>query len=73
MLLIRNAKIEDLKTIVEIEATCFPEAEAAKESSIKERLEVYSKGFFVGELEGQIIGFINGGASDDALVEDEFF
>lgn len=73
MLKIRNANQNDLNNIVAIEAECFPAAEAATEESVKERLSVYSKGFFVGEMDNKIIGFINGAATDLSTIEDEFF
>ena len=72
-LLIRNAISTDLNAIAAIESICFPESEAAPKSAINERLSVYSKGFFVAQLDGQIIGFINGGATDALAIEDAFF
>lgn len=70
---IRNAILEDLHQITTIEARCFPKAEAASKSIFRERMKVFSKGFFVAEIEGRIIGFINGGATDKEHIEDEFF
>jgi ribosomal protein S18 acetylase RimI-like enzyme len=71
--IIRNATMKDLEKIVLIEATCFPAAEAAKEQALRERLEIYSKGFFVGEIDGEVIGFVNGGSTDDTEIKDAFF
>ena len=70
---IRNAVMNDLDKISEIEMLCFPEAEAAPKKVIEERLSVYSKGFFVAEKNGEIIGFINGGSTDNDSLEDDFF
>jgi len=70
---IRTATLADLNTIAEIEATCFPAAEAATKSAIEERLSVYTKGFFVGEVDGQIIGFINGACGNTPVIEDKYF
>ncbi len=71
---IRTATLEDLNRVTEIEATCFPSSEAADKTTMKERLEVYQKGFFVGEIDGEIIGFINGGGAFNAnSIRDEFF
>ncbi len=70
---IRTATLEDLNRVTEIEATCFPSSEAADKTTMKERLEVYQKGFFVGEIDGEIIGFINGGAFNADSIQDEFF
>ncbi len=65
--------MEDLDYVSHIEAECFPEAEAAPKSALKERLSVYPEGFFVAELDGKIIGFINGGLTNHNHIEDVFF
>ncbi len=48
---IRTAVPADLQEIVNIEAECFPAAEAATKVSIAERLAVYSNHFWV-QLDG---------------------
>lgn len=70
---IRRASLSDLNKIVEIEAICFPATEAAKASFIEERLRAYSKGFFVAEIDGKIIGFINGACTNGATIKDKYF
>ena len=72
-LTIRQIKPTDLKTVSAIELTCFPEAEAANYKSFEKRIAVYPAGFLVGELDGEVIGFINGGATNNMTIEDEFF
>lgn len=70
---IRNVLPEDLDSVTEIESVCFPSAEAAKRNVFKDRISSFSEGFFVAELDNQIIGFINGGATNRKHIEDEFF
>lgn len=70
---IRNVLPKDLNRITEIESICFPAAEAASKASLKERMEVFPKGFFVAELDNEIIGFINSGGTDADHIEDAFF
>lgn len=70
---IRNALSNDLNVISKIESICFPSAEAAPKNVLKERIEVFPKGFFVAELNNEVIGFINGGASNENTLEDDFF
>lgn len=70
---IRNASLADLDCITEIEGACFPVAEAANKDIIKKRLNAYSKGFLVGEINNKVVGFINGGAFNARKIEDEFF
>ncbi|MCY6482957.1 GNAT family N-acetyltransferase [Clostridium aestuarii] len=70
---IRNVLPEELDCITEIEATCFPAAEAAPKNVFKERFSVFPEGFFVAELNNEIIGFINGGVTNENHIQDEFF
>lgn len=70
---IRTATMEDLNTIVRIEATCFPSAEAADEESFRKRLEAFSECFWLLEENGEIIGFVNGMVTDCADLMDEMY
>ena len=71
--IIRPVKPEDLDMVTEVEATCFPAAEAATRESFKQRIATFPECFFVAEYEGQIIGFINGCATDERTIRDEMF
>ena len=70
---IRQAVIEDLEQVAEVEARCFPAAEAADEKSLKERLEAFPGSFLVAECEGRIAGFINGAVTNERTIADEMF
>lgn len=71
---IRNVKIEDLDQVTEVEALCFPAAEAAVEASFRQRIETFPDSFFVAEDDnGRIIGFINGCVTDERTIRDEMF
>ena len=70
---IRQVKLDDLEIITRIEMTCFPSSEAASKKAFEERINIYPKGFFVAEINHNIIGFINGGATNDDHIEDAFF
>ena len=72
-LMIRNVRKEDLDKVAKIEASCFPKAEAASKTAFEERITVFSEGFYVAELDNEIIGFINGGATNENHIEDDFF
>ena len=72
-MIIRSVSIEDLDCINSIEADCFPKAEAATKEVFKERISVFSEGFLAGEIDGKIIGFINGGLTDSNSIKDDFF
>ncbi|PAB60043.1 GNAT family N-acetyltransferase [Anaeromicrobium sediminis] len=70
---IRNVLSNDLDCVCKIESLCFPAAEAASKKAFEERISVFPKGFFVAELDNEIIGFINGGVTNDIHIEDDFF
>lgn len=70
---IRTATMKDLTEIVNIEATCFPMAEAATEESFQKRLEAFSEHFWLLEDGEKIVGFVNGMVTDCADLTDEMY
>ena len=44
---IRNANWQDLDKLAKIEAACFPAAEAATKETLAQRLQIYSKHFWI--------------------------
>ena len=70
---IRPVKPEDIESLTSVEAICFPEAEAATKESFIDRVAAFPECFFVAEIEGKIIGFINGMATDSKVIEDIMF
>lgn len=70
---IRKATIDDLNEITEVEARCFPVAEAASKESFKQRLEVFPNCFWLLEDNGKIISFINGMVINEQIISDEMF
>lgn len=73
MLTIRTAHASDLDAVTEIEAACFPAAEAADRSSMAARLAAFSDHFYIAEQNGQPIGFVNGSVGDSEVIEDEMY
>ena len=70
---IRRVSIEDLDAVTEVEARCFPEAEAATKASFEQRIKTFPESFFVAETDGKIIGFINGCIINEKTICDELF
>ncbi|NLJ59097.1 MAG: GNAT family N-acetyltransferase [Tissierellia bacterium] len=70
---IRRVSSEDLYMVSEVEAKCFPEAEAATKSSLEQRIKTFPDSFFVAEIGGKIIGFINGCVTNEKAIFDELF
>lgn len=72
-MIFRNPTSNDLQTIYSIENLCFPIDEAASLDAFTERLKFFSKHFWLLEIEGQIIGYINGMVSNQKTIKDEMF
>ncbi|WMJ81024.1 GNAT family N-acetyltransferase [Clostridium sp. MB40-C1] len=70
---IRRVSIEDLDAITEVEAICFPESEAATKKSFEQRIKTFPESFFVAEIDGKIIGFINGCIINETAIYDELY
>lgn len=70
---LRPATIEDIERIAEIESRCFPEAEAATLKSFNERFAVFPECFFVLEVNGKIVGHINGCINGSPELPDELY
>lgn len=70
---IRNVTIKDLGPVTKVEASCFPKAEAATNDSLKKRIKTFPECFFIAEVEGEIIGFINGCRINGTTIYDDLF
>lgn len=71
--LIRNAKKEEAALLAQIEAECFPAAEAAGKQDIEARMDVFEDCFFVADTNGKIVGFINGAVAKEASLPDQMY
>ena len=70
---IRQVTMEDLDRVAQVEAVCFPAAEAAGRETFRARIERFPDSFFVAEKDGVIVGFINGAVTDERTIRDEMF
>lgn len=70
---IRRVAIEDLDQVFEIESKCFPEMEAASKESFEARIMTFPESFFAAEIDGKMIGFINGAVINETVICDELF
>lgn len=70
---IRTATAADLAQIAQIEAVCFPAAEAATPESFARRLQSYPNHFWL-LLDGAVtVGFVNGMVTDEPDLRDEMY
>ena len=70
---ITNATSADLDVLYDIETHCFPIAEAATKTSIKERLKYYGNHFYLLHIEGKIVSFIDGMCTNIEDLCDEMY
>lgn len=71
-IIIRKVVIRDVDRCSEIEKISYG-AEAASREKILKRIVSYPEGFVVLELDGEVVGFINSGATHNVdLSDDEF-
>ena len=70
---IRNASMEDLEAIAEVERRCFPPAEAATKEDFAKRLSVYPNHFWLLEDDGKLVAFVNGMVTNEDTLRDEMY
>ena len=70
---IRTAAMTDLRAVTELEAACFPAAEAAAEADFAARLAAYPDHFWLLEEDGNLISFIDGLVTDEPILRDEMY
>ena len=70
---IRTATAADLRAVTELEAACFPAAEAATEADFAQRLAAYPHHFWLLEENGRLISFIDGLVTDEHILRDEMY
>ncbi len=71
--LIRAAAPSDAAALAEIEAVCFPAAEAASLEAMTARLARFPECFLVAELDGTPIGFVGGCVTDRPELPDVLY
>ena len=73
MMLIRTAKLSDLDSVAQVEAECFPQAEAASREQFADRLAHYASHFWL-MFEGErLIAFVDGLVTDEDTLTDEMY
>lgn len=68
---IRRVERGDLVACVHLEEQCYPPLEVAPRDFIEKRIEIYPDGFYVAELDGEIVGMVNSGATHKDDITDE--
>ncbi|MBP2650097.1 MAG: GCN5-related N-acetyltransferase [Firmicutes bacterium] len=70
---IRKVTPTDLNRVAEIEAICFPAAEAASQEAFQQRIAAFPEYFLVAEINDTLVGFINGCVTNSSVIYDELF
>lgn len=72
-MVIRSAKPSDLESIANVEAQCFPAAEAAAREEFFQRIQYYGNHFWLLFEENRLVSFVDGFVTDKADLEDEMY
>ena len=72
-MMIRTATIDDLASIAEVEAECFPAAEAATKVEFEQRLKYYGDHFWLMFDGDKLIAFVDGFVTDEPDLTDEMY
>lgn len=70
---IRTATAADLTAVTQLEAACFPAAEAATRASLAQRLAAYPDHFWLLCDGYQLVSFVNGMVTDEPDLRDEMY
>ena len=70
---IRTATMTDLSAVTQLEAICFPAAEAASEESFARRLEHYPNHSWLLKDGDTLVSFVNGLATNEPDLRDEMY
>ena len=70
---IRTATMTDLSAVTQLEAICFPAAEAASEESFARRLKHYPNHFWLLKDGDTLVSFVNGLATNEPDLRDEMY
>lgn len=71
--MIRQAVADDIAKIAAVEEKCFPPAEAASIKSFFERFMAFPECFLVAEVDGKVVGHINGCITDSPKLVDALY
>lgn len=72
-MLIRTANLSDIPALAEVEAECFPAAEAASPEEIRERVEAYPNHFWLLFDDEKLVSFVDGFCTDERDLTDEMY
>ena len=70
-IIIRHVLPRDLDDCFAVETSGFPAEEAAARATIRLRIEAFSEGFLVAEVDRHIVGILNSAATDKDDISDE--
>ena len=70
---IRTAELSDLDAVAQVEAECFPAAEAATKKALEARLQSYNNHFWLLLDEGKLVSFVDGMVTDQKDLTDDLY
>lgn len=70
---ISNASVPDIDALHEIETLSFSSAKAAGKDAFLYRLKKFPRWFYKAEIDGRIVGLVNGSSSDRRYITDDLY
>ena len=70
---ISNASVPDIDKLHEIETLSFSSLQAAGKDAFLYRLRKFPQWFYKAEIDGKIVGFVNGCSSDHKYITDDLY
>lgn len=68
---VRRVERRDVDACAALERKCYSQLEAATRDYLQKRIEVYPDGFYIAEINGEIVGMVNSGATHKDDITDE--
>ena len=70
---IRTAVMNDIDAVAQVEAECFPAAEAATAEEFADRIKYYGNHFWLMFDEGRLVSFVDGFVTNEPDLTDEMY
>ncbi len=70
---LRTVRPEDLDAVASVEAAAFPTSEACPKDAFKKRIACFPECFLVAEVNGSVVGIINGSITNQKRLTDDLY
>lgn len=72
-MVIRTATLDDVDAVAQVEAECFPPAEAATKAEFQQRISIYGNHFYLMFDGDRLVSFVDGFVTNEADLTDDMY